>query len=349
MRNQALDVLRGVAILLVLGFHYSYFRLWHQVGWAGVDLFFVLSGFLISGLLFDEYAKTGTIDLRRFWIRRGFKIYPPYYLLMFFTAVTFLMTKGHLPAGMLAGLLFMQSYLPHVWQHTWSLSVEEHFYFVLPLLLVLLAKRKQMRSVVWIFPVIALACLTLRYVDFKEGVSAVAIHSETHLRIDALFFGVFIRWWKTFERESFERAARMPLWIGAALMAPAFFFSPVGEFMDTLGLTLLYVAFGMVLVWAVERPASRNPGARLLAWIGRYSYSIYLWHLPLWAFLYAGTIDFAFFAKGVVVSILFGCVMAKVVEIPGLKIRDKFFPAASRRTAVILPEQPSLTPVAVSE
>ena len=84
-RNQSLDVLRGIAILLVLGRHFNYFPLWRQAGWIGVDLFFVLSGFLISGLLFQEYKNTGKLDVRRFILCRGLKIWPSYYLLILAT------------------------------------------------------------------------------------------------------------------------------------------------------------------------------------------------------------------------------------------------------------------------
>ncbi len=78
-RNQWLDVLRGVAILLVLGRHssYAYVRPWAMIGWSGVDVFFVLSGFLISGLLFSEYQQRGCIYVKQFWIRRAFKDLSP--------------------------------------------------------------------------------------------------------------------------------------------------------------------------------------------------------------------------------------------------------------------------------
>src|ERR1700758_1823216 len=81
-RNESLDVLRCIAVLLVLGFHFPYYALWGRLGWIGVDLFFVLSGFLISGLLFQEYKATESINLLRFLIRRGLKIYPSFYLLI---------------------------------------------------------------------------------------------------------------------------------------------------------------------------------------------------------------------------------------------------------------------------
>src|SRR5689334_22927959 len=89
-RSLQIDMLRGIAILLVLGAHYvvvpsdlGVFQpladAWRRIGWAGVDLFFVLSGFLVSGLLFAEYQKKQNVDVRRFVIRRGFKIWPPYF------------------------------------------------------------------------------------------------------------------------------------------------------------------------------------------------------------------------------------------------------------------------------
>ena len=70
-RNQSLDILCCIAILLVLGHHFIHYHHWAKVGWIGVDLFFVLSGFLISGLLFSEYKRNGQSDIQRFILRRG--------------------------------------------------------------------------------------------------------------------------------------------------------------------------------------------------------------------------------------------------------------------------------------
>src|SRR5258708_988951 len=98
-RNLQLDCLRGVAILMVIMCHSVLFRLpywdWRLVlsGWAGVDLFFVLSGFLISGLLFAEYRRGGTIRFRRFAIRRALKIYPAFYALVLLTVCLNLMSS----------------------------------------------------------------------------------------------------------------------------------------------------------------------------------------------------------------------------------------------------------------
>ena len=103
-RNVTLDVIRGIAILMVVLSHlalvdkqvvtagfFKYIQLFFSVikigGWSGVDLFFVLSGFLISGLLFKEYKQTGTIKMKTFLIRRGFKVYPGFVLFILFSFV----------------------------------------------------------------------------------------------------------------------------------------------------------------------------------------------------------------------------------------------------------------------
>jgi peptidoglycan/LPS O-acetylase OafA/YrhL len=141
-----LDVLRAIAITLVLILHYParlpefWDWLFYQIkliGWAGVDLFFVLSGFLIAHLLLQEFSARGRVNVVRFWTRRAFKIYPSLYFLIALSVSGALVLQTNLTAGKtVAELLFVQNYLPHLWQHTWSLAVEEHFYIVIALLFV---------------------------------------------------------------------------------------------------------------------------------------------------------------------------------------------------------------------
>lgn len=198
MRVRSLDILRGLAILMVLCNHVDFtvidgvpgfsgkagFIYWRikQFGWSGVDLFFVLSGFLIGGLLLGEIERTGTVRVGRFWLRRGFKIWPSYLVLLAALAITgvtdfvdsssliaFVQTLG-------AHLFFLQNYLrenPN--SPTWSLAVEEHFYLVLPLLLLALAylaKRRE-QSAIQFLPVavlgIAVFCFLSRLVNVSLG------------------------------------------------------------------------------------------------------------------------------------------------------------------------------------
>ena len=139
-RNVALDFLRALAIALVLGRHIviapeSINPLLHNItqylvtgGWIGVDLFFVLSGFLVSGILFREHQRHGTIDIKRFFIRRGLKIYPAFWF--FFVISLFIKPTAEL-SQIFGELLFLQNYLGKMWMHSWSLAVEEHFYILL--------------------------------------------------------------------------------------------------------------------------------------------------------------------------------------------------------------------------
>ena len=167
-----LDILRGIAILLVLAHHQVFwitptsepFRsicvIFSQFGWTGVDLFFVLSGFLIGSLLFNEIRDCNNLDVARFLVRRGYKIWPAYYVYIIVVGVllclqvpvsvkstgfAFKDSPGSVLKGFASNLLNIQNYLPLLRIHTWSLAVEEHFYLILPFVILLLIRRKRGR------------------------------------------------------------------------------------------------------------------------------------------------------------------------------------------------------------
>ena len=121
-----LDVLRGVAILLVMGVHVPAYPIWSTVGGWGVDLFFVLSGFLISNLLFTEYRTNGSIRLGRFFARRALKLYPSFYLLIAVTlAYCFFWKVPVIGQELLGEMILTQNYIGSIWGHTWSLAEPE--------------------------------------------------------------------------------------------------------------------------------------------------------------------------------------------------------------------------------
>ena len=145
MRNPGLDILRCIAVLLVIFRHSSLNNILQHFGWLGVDLFFVLSGFLVSGLLFVEYKNYQVVDIKRFLIRRSFKVFPPFYFFVLTTVIfNFLYNNTNYDVSeLLHEVFYLQSYLPNIWQHTWSLAVEEHFYFSLAFI-VFVFSRKQL-------------------------------------------------------------------------------------------------------------------------------------------------------------------------------------------------------------
>ncbi|HXH50571.1 MAG TPA: acyltransferase [Terriglobia bacterium] len=334
-RNQPLDILRGIAILLVLGYHSSGITVLKNFGWTGVDLFFVLSGFLISGLLFSEFKKHGRINVVRFWIRRGFKIYPAFYLLMILTGVVCLVGRGGEPRELLYECLFIQNYMPRIWPHTWSLAVEEHFYLALPILLIVMcrlssAKKNPFGKLPWVFAGVAVTCLVMRIAEFRMGTLAFTIRAETHLRIDSLFIGVLLGYFKHFYSARFANLSRKPLWLlGIFLLFPSLLSSEFGEYANTIGMTTVYLGYSCFLVWAVEKSGSPFLLSRGVSAIGRYSYSIYLWQGLVFGVLFKGHYDTRFLLLGAPLAVAFGILMSHWIELPSLKVRDRFFPSRS--------------------
>jgi peptidoglycan/LPS O-acetylase OafA/YrhL len=353
-RSRTLDLLRAVAVLLVVGRHLPAALpesdLWkHGVagalqrgGWVGVDLFFVLSGFLVSGLLFKEHLRTGRVNIVGFLARRGLKIYPPFYFLMAFTVAVLLLRNGqvHVPA-LLRELLFVQNYGGGLWEHTWSLGVEEQFYLLLAAGTWLLLRRGTARPfavVPAVFAVLAVGCLALRlHVAATQPYSHTTWLYPTHLRLDGLFFGVLLSYVRHYRADFFQSVSRRGRpWLlagGVACFVPPFVV-PVATtpWLATAGLTMLYLGAGMIL-WALADVEPRpSAPVRGLAWLGARSYSVYLWHIPVammvadgFAAVLPGAVG-VHVAAYVVGSVVVGAGMNAVLERPVLRLRDRWFP-----------------------
>lgn len=316
-RNVSLDVLRCAAVLLVLFRHSDSPLKWG--GWMGVDLFFVLSGFLVSGLLFREYIKTGDVDVNRFLIRRGFKIYPSFWVML---AATFAVDGVTDTRRALGELLFVQNYLGGLWNHTWSLAVEEHFYIGLALCV---AFSKKFKLVPSLFLFVAAACLAQRFWFARtHGVNLFL----TNFRIDSLLFGVLISYYWHFKGLRLTRY-RWPLLIGGTLaLVPFFLFDSADDpQVFVYGLTVIYLAAGAILVAMLNF----HPPLRWVAKVGVYSYSIYLWHMFVHRYVENAYLFFA-------VSILFGVLMSVLIEYPALALRDRLTPRSSSRRPISLSE-----------
>jgi peptidoglycan/LPS O-acetylase OafA/YrhL len=353
-RNQSLDVLRCIAVLLVLGFHYPYYTCWGRLGWIGVDLFFVLSGFLISGLLFQEYKNTGSINFKRFLIRRGLKIYPSFYLLVILALVLSLVTHSALLRKQaLLSAVFAQGYysgtLYTVLSHTWSLAVEEHFYFLLPPLLMLFillrGRREPFRDLPLLFFVLFAGCLALRW--FLLPTAYVA--HMTHLRIDSLFAGVTLGYLYHHRRTWFDKLTGPYALVLAFLFClPAAFLDQYDRRMQTFGITGLLLGFSFLVAWAVVRTPRSTAGRSVSAFaarIGFYSYSIYLWHTVLGETLFSSGASFWKFWAYICICVLAGIGMAHLIELPYLVVRDRLFPV-STVTSVAANSQAPATPQA---
>jgi peptidoglycan/LPS O-acetylase OafA/YrhL len=354
-RSAALDTLRGIAVLLVLCRHMPLsdkmpewvlapLTVLQRGGWAGVDLFFVLSGFLVSSILFREWQRSGQLHAGRFLIRRAFKIYPAFYVML---GVVFgwAVYRGKFPGWeyLASEALFVQNYGPAIFPHTWSLAVEEHFYLALPLIFWLLRGRREdpFRLLPLFIACAAVTCLILRMIATwdidpvqiarSEPQRLRTFYAPTHLRCDALFFGVLLSWLYNFRRLTFDRLANhhwLLLVVGVALFAPPFIYE-IGPTVPlyTWGFTALYLGAGALLVAFLRT----NWHLRPIASIGFYSYSIYLWHIPvqriLLPMILPRTAD-PMLALGVyfALAIVGGIVLALLIEIPALRLRDRAYP-----------------------
>ena len=362
-RLVVLDALRALAVLLVIGRHLRtpwslspesptrvFAELWQRGGWIGVDLFFVLSGFLVSGLLFREHQQHGTVSLKRFFIRRGLKIYPAFYFFLVATLALRFAWGRHVDLSqILSELLFVQNYVHGVWNHTWSLAVEKHFYILLPLLLVVLLKKFSTRTdpfamVPALCAALMVGLLGLRIWNAAGRPYDHATHLfPTHLRIDSLMFGVLLSYWFHYHRERFRgvvmRHRGVMTAAGLALLLPPFLVDlPSSAVLYTVGFTGMALGSGALLAAALHAPAVLRTLLAPVARIGAYSYSIYLWHLPVLGYFLTWVdatlgIRMSWWPRtllGVTASIVFGIGISQLVEYRVLRFRDRMFPSRSR-------------------
>jgi len=296
---QELDGLRGVAILLVCLFHFSFVltssaeplarlmqrTLW--LGWCGVDLFFALSGFLITGILVD--TQDSPSYFRTFYLRRSLRIFPLYFaFLALMLGVLHHFVWRHKYPGITTWwyLVYLQNWKPnhtagdlHV-DHLWSLAVEEQFYFVWPLLMWRPGKRTALALTV----VIAAIAMVLR-IFFPALFTYEGMYRGTLTRMDALALGAFmaigIRMPSV--RAALRHALPFVIPLAAALLGAAFYAQ--GNFqwdrpVQVYGAPAMAVLFASLVFWCAEfRPrVMRN---RFLGSFAKYAYAIYVFHSPL--------------------------------------------------------------------
>lgn len=362
-------------------------------GWSGVDLFFVLSGFLVGGLLLQELVQRGQADYLRFLVRRAFKIWPAYYVYLCVVAPLLILLSPHLPSlsealwQLRGNFVHIQNYLrlrPIVppmgpgpqWSgdwlvnprlHTWSLATEEHFYLGLALWLGLMVRSARQQRRLKAIPVVAavagVACLLGRWQAIGGSLAVHTWHdyafTYTHLRVDALLFGVMIAYYYHCKPDRFWAAARRWPWLLAAglLLVLCVLRAPeISPFNRVVGYTILYLGYGAIMV-ALLGASRYSPrfsrllqarGARIVAFIGVYSYSIYLWHVDAgrvlphlreWAWLRAAVgphgIEWTIMALYLALALASGVLLGRTIEMPFLAWRDRIYPRRAETAAQV--------------
>ena len=312
-----LDGIRGIAILLVMTFHFFWFAITYNSqiqiepgslaewlknlvfsGWTGVDLFFILSGFLITGILID--TKQDTHYFRNFYIRRIFRIFPLYYLFL----VMWLFLKNCYPPQITSGadpyyLAWLWTYTQNVliavkgWSsvpgpflHFWTLAIEEQFYLFWPFLILLLSRRRAMI----LCGLILIASPALRWILVLQD-QVWAAYILTPCRLDTLAAGALLAllFRELGDLQRLIKVLRAGACISFALLV-GLFFARQGLRGDdppvtVLGLSLLALFFCWFVAEGVLLKSS-GTGHRILnhsclRWFGKYSYCLYVVHQPV--------------------------------------------------------------------
>jgi peptidoglycan/LPS O-acetylase OafA/YrhL len=322
-RLPGLDGLRGIAVLAVIIYHADVSLL--VGGFLGVDVFFVLSGFLITTLLINELTETNTVDRARFYIRRIRRLMPALFLVLFFSVLVsglFVLDAAYhvrrdLPWAMTfvlnwSYLFFEQSYFvnisrPPLLQHLWSLSVEEQFYVVWPIMLIGLYKVKigNLTPRVKIFiasAVLAFASTAwMVHLSVANGYPIPNDPSRVYFGTDTHAMGLLVgcaaaALWRSErlnERLTPDRAAAMNglgLFSIAGLAYFFLFVSELNEFLYRGGFLVLSILTA-ILVLVAAHPGlkfGKRLGNPVLKWFGDRSYGIYLWHWPIFVLMRSG-------------------------------------------------------------
>jgi peptidoglycan/LPS O-acetylase OafA/YrhL len=306
----ALDGLRAVAVVAVLLYHAD--QRWIPGGFLGVDVFFVISGYLITCLLLADWQQHGGVGLKRFWYRRARRLLPALFTMLFVVsiyAIVFLPdVLDQLRGEVIAALLYVENWFlifrhlsyfqstgrPPLLQHVWSLAVEEQFYLLWPLILVLVLtvwgkSRRALLVGVLAGIVVSTLEMAILYHPFTDPSR---VYYGTDTRVATLLMGAALAFvwapWRLVGRTGRNAAILLDVVAFASGVALIWMFLNVGYLDQSLyrGGFLLVALVSAMLIAATVHPASRLVPRLLsvdvLLWIGVRSYGIYLWHWPIY-------------------------------------------------------------------
>lgn len=302
-----LDGLRAIAVIAVIIYHLN-----PQVlsgGFLGVDTFFVISGFLITSLLIHEYNETGRIDLKNFWIRRFKRLIPAVVFLLMvlvsYMSVFHLERLMAIKSDVIAALVYMSNWWfiiedvsyfealeAHPLKHLWSLAIEEQFYIIWPLVLLLMLVLVKRMGRIWLITFILSVVSLIAMVVISEPLGDNSrVYFGTDTRAHSLLIGVMLAYiFPPFRlKTQIDRTSSAVLnsigVISLGVLIYMFTFVSASHYWIYAGGLYLIAAITTLLIAASVHPttffATKFLGNPLFVWIGKRSYSLYLWHYPI--------------------------------------------------------------------
>lgn len=344
-----LDGVRAVAVLSVIAFHDDLMR----GGFLGVDIFFVLSGFLITTILVQEWNQQGSISLRKFYARRALRLLPALMVMLSFWLGFIFWFRPEVfretYKAALATLFYYSDFVSalgwNVWlgalSHTWSLSIEEQFYLLWPLLLVLMLRlRVKPRQIIYLLLCGILALAYHRASLWATGSGARRLYHGLDTRADALLVGCMTSILVSY---NLLPTGRWSLNVGRSLAVVSVLLlihlglraDWAADYMYLGVFTITAVGAAIVLVQLLNSPPAIVTlilESRLMVWTGRISYGLYLWHLPANEMVkFLSLSSPALFALRLALTFTFASLSYYLIERPCLRrqARFKVVPAVS--------------------
>jgi peptidoglycan/LPS O-acetylase OafA/YrhL len=349
-----LDGLRAIAVAAVMAFHTG--AGWAVGGFLGVDVFFVLSGFLITVLLLKEWQRRTRVSLRRFYARRALRLLPAVTLMCVVILIigpvgTGVAARDALWKAVAGTMFYFQNWqqafhlipILQLTDHTWSLAIEEQFYLVWPALLIgamFLARRRgrhPLRAALALALVLAAVSALLKIVMWSGAGSQARIYYGTDTRADSLLIGAALA--IAYAGGWLERARRqLPMLAPVAMLIIIVTFGFAHDNSSRLyqdgGLTAFALVCGVLIGGLVLAPAGllgRVLAVAPLVWLGRISYGLYLWHWPVFRYLHEARLGLSWGPTQLVriaVTLAAATISYYLLERPMLRLRHRFDPPA---------------------
>jgi len=369
-RINGLDTLRAAAILLVLMYHYmvvvsgkNTFGFLTEIGWTGVDLFFVLSGYLIGNQIFSALAQEKEFSLKTFYMRRLLRTVPNYLVILAIYFLCSSLLAGTGTASIWRFLSFTQNIglrPGETFTHSWSLCIEEQFYLILPMAALLIFSTTQSVRFAWIILcaalLIAMSVRAWVWLNYgRSGISSMDfyqhIYYSSFARFDELLPGVAIALLKNFQTRTYEKILRYGnglLIVGAISVAVMFYVMSQILYSDSdgynfwatsVGYSFLAMSFAALTLSALSPDSMLNririPGAERVA---LWSYAIYLAHKPIFKLAIApltqlgiSTDSWLGIAVIMAVSVFGGWLLFRLIEKPFMRLRDRYYSSTTSR------------------